>query len=64
MYDQQLDPVNDPALVEILAGRIQMGQTFDEVVAEGHSRFNEMTLEQLSSLRNLVENRTKRKVSR
>ena len=60
MYDQKLDPLDDPALVEVLAGRIQLGQTFDEVVSEGHTGLVEMTPEQLDYLRNLAENRASR----
>ena len=60
MYDQKFDPVDDPALVEVLAGRIRLGQTFDEVVSEGHIRLVEMTPEQLVFLRNLAEKRASR----
>lgn len=61
MYDQKLDPVDDPALVEVLAGRIRLGQTFDEVVSEGHVRLVQMTPQQLVFLRNLAEERASRK---
>lgn len=60
MYDQKLDPVDDPALVEVLTGRIQLGQTFDEIVSEGHTGLVKMTQEQLDSLRDLVEKRASR----
>lgn len=52
-----MDEYDDQALVDVLAGRICYGQSFEEVLAEQHARLIAMSKEDLEKLKKLAEER-------